>query len=414
MKINVFFFTFVLMYIGNSCIKTSNSYTENSNKVYFTINPENGKIIIPMQLNDSITANMCFDSGYPSLYSRYTLDSLFVASHPRFFSGIFSDTIHTVWSTAWSSKQKFFCIKYNDATQIGKTIKVGNTNVMFSNNTGLVVSWRQRDYDGIFNVPSDDTTHIWELNFDHNYLEIHSTKNFVMPENCLLCPLENIEKHHYYKIRIPMQMECADGDILITNHLYIVDTGILYDVILATPPDDLAFFHRKKDAPWVSIVNGHGQRNTVKATLFDHFAIDSLRIYTYDKVSTNLVGLNFLKQFNVFFDMKNKQIGLQPIKNFERIVDPNRMRFHCRVEPNTEGKFIIEIMADYKENYFKTAGLKEGDEVVAVNDISFKNLTLHDHHEMISNSNTLIYDIIRNGRPLKIAVPINKNEERGD
>ncbi|MFK2277901.1 hypothetical protein ACIXO6_19585 [Bacteroides fragilis] len=64
--------------------------------------------------------------------------------------------------------------------------------------------------------------------------------------------------------------------------------------------------------------------------------MDSLRVYTFDFInrapSNYLIGQNFLKRFNVFFDMKHQRIGFQPIPNFTRVVNPLHQRFHILVE----------------------------------------------------------------------------------
>ncbi|EXZ22777.1 hypothetical protein M086_3476, partial [Bacteroides fragilis str. S13 L11] len=35
--------------------------------------------------------------------------------------------------------------------------------------------------EGMFNIPPNDTMHVWELNFEHNYMEIHLAQNYRMP-----------------------------------------------------------------------------------------------------------------------------------------------------------------------------------------------------------------------------------------
>ena len=54
-----------------------------------------------------------------------------------------------------------------------------------------------------------------------------------------------------------------------------------------------------------------------------------------------------------FFDMKNQRLGLQPIPNFQRIVNPLRKRFHIGFTRTANGKIIVSKVADYEENYFR-------------------------------------------------------------
>ena len=79
----------------------NNCYADKSNRVYFKINPEDRKIVLPMQLNDSITANMAFDSG--AVTGTLILDSTFCAKHPSVFFNHTPDTLVRSGS-AWASK----------------------------------------------------------------------------------------------------------------------------------------------------------------------------------------------------------------------------------------------------------------------------------------------------------------------
>lgn len=70
--------------------------------------------------------------------------------------------------------------------------------------------------------------------------------------------------------------------------------------------------------------------------------------------------------------MKSQRLGLQPIKNYERVVNPRKKRFHMSSRMNSHGKIIITKIADYESNYIKKAGLLEGDEIIAINEIPIK------------------------------------------
>ena len=109
--------------------------------------------------------------------------------------------------------------------------------------------------------------------------------------------------------------------------------------------------------------------------------------------------------------MKNRQVGLLPINNFQRVVNPNHRRFHYSTYQTPGGKYIVKIVADYKENYFKIAGLKAGDEIVSINGIPQKNITRDDFSEFYKKD-ILTYDIIRNGKALRLLIPIDKTEKQ--
>ncbi|GHU63863.1 hypothetical protein FACS1894123_07530 [Bacteroidia bacterium] len=326
--------------------------------------------------------------------------------------------------TAWTfedednSSLSFLNHLYGNTNQ---TMMIGNTSITY--NAISTMNWKKAwqteldDIEGLFNIPKDDTTHVWELNFENNYLEIHSSENFKIPNNCLLYPIEKFEESYYFFIQMPIHITCTDGDTLTINSLYNVDTGLPGDIALVYPTKEIAFFNKKEDAVWTQNISWYHRYYTVSATLPNGFAMDSLRIYTHDKKmgtsGSNFIGLNFLKRFNVFFDMKNKQIGLQPIKNFQRIVNPGIKRFYYTGKSNSEGNFIITKMADYPKNFYKTAGLREGDEIIAKNGYPLKTMTPQLNSE-INESDTIVYDIIRNGKLLKIVVLNDKTEIQGD
>ena len=121
----------------------------------------------------------------------------------------------------------------------------------------------------------------------------------------------------------------------------------------------------------------------------------------------------FLKRFNVFFDMKSQRLGLQPINNYKRVVNPRKKRFHMSSRMNSHGKIIITKIADYEGNYVKESGLLEGDEIIAINEIPIKMISLEEDAEL-SRQDTLVYDIVRQGKSYKIPVVIDKKEVQGD
>lgn len=61
----------------------------------------------------------------------------------------------------------------------------------------------------------------------------------------------------------------------------------------------------------------------------------------------------------------------------------------------------------------KKAGLLEGDEIIAINEIPIKMISLEEDAEL-SRQDTLIYDIVRQGKSYKIPVVIDKKEVQGD
>ncbi len=111
--------------------------------------------------------------------------------------------------------------------------------------------------------------------------------------------------------------------------------------------------------------------------------------------------------------MKSQRLGLQPIKNYERVVNPRKKLFHMSSRMNSHGKIIITKIADYESNYIKKAGLLEGDEIIAINEIPIKMITIEENTKL-NRRDTLVYDIVRQGKSYKIPMVIDRNEVQGD
>lgn len=396
------------------CVGCSSTTKETAGEIPFTINPFERRIRIPMLLNDSIIANLDFDTGAPRERERILLDSIFCTEHPSIAAGLLpAATVRG--GSSWSPVRLPYLV-----FDTPLNVKLGSRDYEYK---GRMIADRRKymgdnDSDGLFNIPLTDTAHVWELNFEHNYLKIHSTQNFVMPAQCFVTPFVRDELNkHWFSIQLPIKIETLNEDTLSMNHTYLVDTGMPHDMALMCRAGELSFFNEQKNAIWIKDPVNYTRYYTVNATLLDKIDIDSLRIYTFDYPNyirqNYLIGLNFLKRFNVFFDMKNQRLGLQPIPNFQRIVNPLLKRFHIGFTRTANGKIIVSKVADYEENYFKTAGFQEGDEGIAVNGKPFNKLTPEDDAEL-GEQEVLHYDILRGGRSMKITVHVDKNEVQGD
>lgn len=367
-----------------------------SNKSYFTIDSSDRKIMFPVRINDSIKANMFFDTG--TVLGCISFDSTFCANHPFYLWEGNPDTMLLGTSSAWTYQAQLWPI-FNKSL----TINICKENLKYD---WFMIKDRKKHSpnnkeDGLFNIPVHDTSRVWELNFEQNYLEIHQANDFAFPKDCHFLPFVAGPRDSSLYVQMPLKIKSVDGDTLTMNHAFLIDTGMPWDIALVSPAKELSFFE-KKDAVWTGYINSYYRRYVVNAELFECYTIDSLRIYTFDEPyllgTQYLIGLNFLKRFNVFFDMHNRQLGLQPIKNFKRIVNPNHRRFHLSFREDSSGKRIVNKVADYKGNRYKEAGIQEGDQILSVND----------------SAQVKVFNIIRNGKPLQITVIDDPNEEQGD
>jgi hypothetical protein len=118
---------------------------------------------------------------------------------------------------------------------------------------------------------------------------------------------------------------------LTTDNTYFIDVGMSQDIALIYPVAELEFFNKRDDAVWTSSDGeSYTRRYNVSATLFEHFTVDSLRIYTFDDPRwlnyKYIIEQNFLKRFNVFFDLKNQLLGFTTHKEFSA---------NCESQPQT-------------------------------------------------------------------------------
>ena len=238
------------------------------------------------------------------------------------------------------------------------------------------------------------------------------------PMKVVTHPAEGMTFH----VNLPLKVQTSDGDTVTIHRDFFVDTGAWNDIILTSEASELAFFDNKKDAVWIATpYNGLYTRNHEVKVSLGEYEDDSFRVTTYDHKhkttvsSRYLIGLNFLKHFNVYFDFQRKVMGLKPIPNFERIIDKHARRYHMgfNMEIITkQQRFIVETIADNKENNYYTAGLRVGDEIISANGILWKDLT-PEQKETLYQGDSILFKIIRDGKNMEISVPINKNEPIG-
>ena len=407
-KIILLFMIPILVIIISSCCRNNDT-----NKIPLFIENEKRGIIVPVKFGDIDAQYMLFDSGFPSHFVM--LDSTFCAENPLPVWSVTSDNVVSNSLIPWEPS--------NNQVQIRKEF--------FYNPIRLEILGNHLDYslffvqdmskmlvnflNGCFGFPND-STRIWEFNFEHNYLDIHETDNYEMPTDCFKFPLlkgpHNMPTDSPY-IQFPIFIKCSDGDTITINELYLLDTACLNHIVLLSNTNEnvLDFFRQRDDATLISNRGNFRSRYNVEATVFDSFKIDSMRIYTDEfadrMAEAGVIGLNFMKRFNMFFDFKSKQVGFQPANNFERIVSNDYRRFYFSWDFREDKRLYVKKIFDVKNNYYQVAGLRESDEVVAINGIELINLT-KEEGKIIQNSRIREMSIIRSGEPLKIIVHLGE------
>ena len=372
-------------------------------KVYFHIPEDLPRMIVPTIINDSIQANLTFDSA-----GTLWLDSTFCAQNKIKFD----NKITYPGGVAWSTSRTPF---YFSNTPV--SLSLGKHHIIYKRSE--IADWKrymgQYQAVGMFGLPIDDTTHVWEMNFEKKYLQIHPSSLFTAPEGTTFFPME--ADGGWLFITLPITARFPDGTIIKGHWRSLIDTGAHWDIVLVNNAPEIKLLKKRNDAIWTITPNGYSHWNEVSAIVFDKYHLDSLRIYvTQNRVAGDfnyVIGTNFLKHFNVFLDLKNKRLGLQPLEHFKRITDPLARRYHAHLNPLKNGRFVIDHIPNYEGNYIKKAGLKVGDEVISINGIKYGSITDNDRTKM-QNSDSLKYKIRRQGKIKVLIVHVDKNEKIGD
>ena len=376
---------------------------------------EKGAIVVPVKLGNNVVANMNFDTGAP--FGCFELHADFCIHNPLMTWENAPDSIAVRHVAAFvhDNNPKREWRWYNRPI----TVNINNTDLEYER--FIIFDAQPDDYrmdiDGTFNFRKDDILHVWELNFEEDYLEIHQADQFKMPKDCYIFPIVKGDAQPFLYIQFPITIMTDEGDTLTIDQPYLIDTGSQWDITLVYPAEDLDFFRKREATASIALWPGFCNRYDVSAKMFGNVEIDSFRIYTLEEKRQvpmqYVLGLNFLKRFNVFFDMKHQIVGLQPIKNFERIVDLGARRAYMSLHIDNEGRQFVKSIAPTKNNYYKDAGLREGDEIVAINGYIAKSLTPQESVD-IRNSKTKLLDIIRDGVSMKLTVVVNGTDDIED
>ena len=397
------FFVLVLCCYFTGCT------AQNMNRTPLFLENEKRAIIIPAKFGDIDAPYIFFDTGVPSHFVQ--LDLAFFTEHLQPVWKISPNRVNSSYPTAWepsNSQQKIKTAAFYAPVKInicGNDLDFNN--FVVNDMSKMLVNY----YNGCIGFPYD-STRIWEFNFEHNFLEIHEEENYKIPSDCYILPLLKGPTDCPY-IQFPISVKYSDGDTTTIDELYLLDTGAVDDIILLSKTNEnvIDFFRKKDDPILLSNRGNYRSRYIVEATLFEGLKIDSMRIYTdafVDRMrEAGIIGLNFMKRFNMFFDFKSRQIGFQPIRNFERIVNHDVSRFYFSWDIKEDHRRFIKELAPVNNNYYKEAGVKEGDEVIAINGIKLQNLSIEDRL-LIEKSRIKEMDILRNEESLKITVRLGE------
>jgi hypothetical protein len=400
-------FLFACSCTGNQSILTTVEM-QYPNRLYFRIDSVTQHIIVPVQVSDTVVARLVFDTDH---WPEMILDSSFFFSHHLMAGMPFTELMHSL------PVMKQFNIKSfrYDTTQ---HFSVGQTAVDFHRIDVMPVKILDESIDGFFNIPEKDSAHVWELNFKESYLEVHTSDTFHMPEGCIILPILGQPDAYApgYCIKMPLQLVFGK-DTLTSDYLYRIDTGMLYELLLSYPSEEITYLYNHPDNTWYAGNSNDNKRwlNMAKAKAWNHFEMDTLAVLSMMNdyiMSYKYIGLPFLRRFNVFFDMKSRQVGLQPIRYADSRNALRGLYFCVDTALTGEGAYRINFMRNTKDNYYQAAGLSLYDEIVSVNDVAYKEVVQRKVKigDIIAKSDTLSFEIFRDGQSTEVVVPIPEDK----
>jgi hypothetical protein len=371
----------------------------NPNRLYFFEN-EDRAIIVPVTINDSIPADALFDTGASSTWVQ--LDSTFCATHP---SAAWSnpDLNVTGHRVGWSPEDDEKANKaiYDNPLTVNMCGVDMEFDAMYTvDNSGLIGK-----FDATLSFSAKDTTRVWELNFKHNYMEAHPAADFTMPADCHVLPLVEAGDEDMC-VRFPIKVTCADGATVTIDQTYLIDTGALSDIILLESAEEYDFFRERDDAMLLNHWNN--RRYEVDAEVFDGVRLDAARVYLnegsfmmQDGDYKGIIGLNFMRRFNMFFDLGARKVGFQPIDGFVRTVNPDLTRIYAKYETTEEGLLRVTEIVDVPENPYREAGMMVGDILTATNGVEWRDIGMDDWMK-INRSNVRKLSVTRDGVPITL------------
>ena len=172
----------------------------------------NNKIIVQLVMNGNDTLDAVFDSSI----AHIMFSDDFVKNHHHSFvkHKDYVDVERDCPQITLGDKKLMHEKSYIDVYDIPKWTE--NTNCVFG-----------------INYAADNR--IWEINFEHNFMQIHENDTF--PPHALIFPLlvsdhEEFMVNHYSCIKLPMQL-IYETDTMNTHDPYMLDTGTP-DAFIAT------------------------------------------------------------------------------------------------------------------------------------------------------------------------------------
>ena len=363
-------------------------------KIPFTITPQRRLMSVPVSIH-GVKGNLLFDTGGTGFLS---LDTTYAENIEPF------DSVEVQWEGLVGGGYSGF--KTSSINNYKGLLNVYIGSHRFEKMYFSVGDFRKifelSEFDGSFGIPRRDSTSVWQLNFEENYISIIPADSFYVDKSFLSFPLI-WDKDGNVHIDLPLEICMSHGKVIKSNGRFLIDTGSIADVTYIGDIDEVKALNVDKDSAYW-LYNRHFWDATIKVC--DKVGLDFSRVYIYDlpvnMSHRRILGLNFFKRFNVYFDIKNEKLYLQPInKKFERITQ-GKKPWH-QADNRISGKHVfIENIGDYKDNEAIKAGFKVDDEVLSINGIKNISCLSPEQEKKLLSDNIWNYVIKRKGKILHL------------
>lgn len=373
-------------------------------KIPFTFAPERKLISVPVTIQ-GVEGNLLFDTGAYFL----GLDTTFAAKIAPY------DSIR-------SHREAYFGSDYAMGYKSLGHIYEGLLKMEIGNRRFGVEKFRVGDFhdflqipefDGVFGPKDFDSLYVFELNFEENYISIIPADSFQIDGKILTLPLRMNESGFMFTT-LPVTICTKQGVEVKSEEEYLIDTGSYADILFLYDTEEAKKLNMQNDsAYWLHYYHfWEGEINVC-----NRFKLDSARVYVYDFPLTNSkrsLGMNFFKRFNVYFDLKNKQLYLKPIKKkFERI-KWKKQPWGDLITVWKDDKLIIDYICDYQDNPAVKAGFRVGDEVISINGIKLDSEYGEDDAEKLAQAEIWNHIIKRDGKILNLTLRRNLEKQIED
>jgi hypothetical protein len=391
---------FIACIIFQSCSENKSASVNNNHKVEsnFYINKFNGNLVLNSCINDTIPCSLIFDTGASGL--------LIVKSSvsDKFYQGESS----VKDSLVGGFDDAFY---YSDNIKEQTKVHAGNKDIEFKSfkrvpdNSALGEIISRSNADGIISV--QDSIKSLKLEFSSKRI-LFNTDNDIIDADIVL-QLTKKGKNYIIK-QFPFIFKLGDATIMAKEDL-MMDTGYRGDISCKNISLDNVFENailtlskkkiRMSSKDYLLITD----TLHIKRDIWIEYNNPLKNYYYVLKTSLLLVGVEFLKTFDIYMDFQKDSIWLKKI-NYESILDGSDSD---KIDDpiiagryNSVNKQYIVMYLKSKSPY-TTAGIMPGDIICDINNINF--MLIRDSIRNKTVRYPLIFNILRDGKSIALYLP---------